>query len=215
MAGVGIVAGDLLTFRVWCTEVEQASVNTFNYLVETATGPSIDQEECAIAMDARIGPTMKIILNNNAIYNGVQCYVKRVPLPLPQASIVNAGAGTGGANAMARQTAGITRWNTFFAGQAYRGRTYWPFPATAEDATGGIPNPGYITAIGALSNSLLTLTGITAGGGSLVVSFVLKHGKNKAGVTPLPSPIQQYTAVAKWATQKRRGSYGKVNVSPI
>lgn len=210
-----IRAGDLLKMRAWAISGNQASVNTVYYQVQTITG-SITLLEAATAFDGLVAPLYKAILGSQAQYRGIQCYVNQVPLPLPGISILGAGVGTGGSVNLPTQSCGITSWQTNYTGPSLRGRSYWPFPTTTEDAAGGAPTAGYITALTALSNAILVLTTLTGGSGSATVFLTLKRGKDKAGVLQPNEPINNFVVQPKWATQKRRGiGYGRPNASPI
>jgi hypothetical protein len=215
MAGPVVLVGNILTLRAWCTQGNQASVNTFHYRVDASSGLGCTTGEIADEFSTLIGTTMKGLLNNVAFYNGVQCYVNQLPLPLPQDSTLSSGQGTGGATSLPPQSCGLTEWDTNFAGPANRGRTYWPFPSTAEDSTGGVPGASYISVLATFGGLLITHTLFGTLGNTCNVTFVLKHGKNKAGTIPAPSPIVNSTAIAKWATQKRRSAFGRPNVSPV
>lgn len=208
---------DYVQVRVFCTNSEQASVNTFWYAVVAVGTPAATDLDMATDLDTGfLSTALPPMLNNLTTYNGVQVQVYRTPdIFAAQDSIAGAGPGTGGAVALPRQTAGLTHWQTPKAGRAYRGRTYWPFPATAHDTGDGIPTTAYVALMTTLANGLLNFTTFTVSGRSAQVSLVLKHRKNKAGVTPVPSTILSETNEAKWATQRRRGSFGRPNVSPI
>lgn len=215
MAGPVVVPGNIITLRAWCSQGNQASVNTFHYLAGATSGLGVTTEEIAIEFDALISTDMKSLLNNVATYNGVQCYVNQVPLPLPQEATAGAGSGIGGATSLPPQSCGLTEWETAFAGPANRGRTYWPFPSTTEDSTGGIPGAGYQTLLATLAGLIIAHNTFGTGGNTSAVSLVIKHGKNKAGIIPAPTPIVNASTIGKWATQKRRSAFGRPNVSPI
>lgn len=216
MPGPALLVNDVITFRVWSAVAEQAAVNTFHYQVVGVTGAGADLSDAAGAFDSLIASSYKLLLQNNAQYRGVQAYVNHLPLPQAQISIVNAGAGTGGTVGQSRQTCGLSKWLTDFAGPAYRGRTYWPFPPTADDSGIGVPSAPYVVdlqTITVLMFLFFTIPGTVSG--SVSIRMVLKHGENKAGVTPAPTPITSLFVDPAWATQKRRGSFGRANSSPI
>ncbi len=108
---------------------------------------------------------------------------------------------------MGRQLCGMISWRTLFAGPANRGRTFFPFPCTDEDSVGGVPTIAYETI---LNNIATALAGpIAFGAGGMAVLGVYHR------VSRTTSPIDDWTIQRKFATQKRRGSYGRANVSPI
>jgi hypothetical protein len=215
MSGPTLAPGNILTLRAWTTAGNQAAVNTFHYLVDTVGGIGVDLGDCAIEFDALVGPAIKTNIPSTASYNGVQAYVNQLPQPIPQTGALNAGPGSNGAALLARQTCGLTTWETPFTGPAFRGRTYWSFPPTGADAGTGIPTGAYQTSIQALNSAILTKLFFGTGGNVANVTLVLRHGKNKLGIIPPPTPLTSATVQPAWATQKRRGSYGRPNVSPV
>ncbi len=206
-----VVTGNIIQFRVWCLDSEQASVNTFNFTAGTLVGGPITVQNCVDAFNALIAPLYKPILTSVATYRGVQGRViNRLPLETEDFTIASSGAGTGSATPNPRQVAGITTWVTGFAGPGHRGRTYWPFTPADADSAPGEPSGAYKTNAGTLSLAITSFASVTSGGSSIA----LQHGlKVKAG--PLLIPISGYTVQPKWATQQRRGSYGRANTSPI
>jgi hypothetical protein len=217
---VRLLVNDLVKVSIWCTDAEQASVNRLWYLITSVGAPAATDADMATELDVGFLDTaIPPMLNNNALYNGVQCQIYRNPGPgqtifRAQFSIAGSAAGTGGALALPRQSAGITRWLTPQAGRAYRGRSYWPFPSTAHDVGNGNPTSAYSALVTTLSNGLFTFTNIT-GSGTALCDLVLMHKKNKAGVTPPPTVMQGALVEGRWATQRRRGSFGRPNISPI
>jgi hypothetical protein len=211
---------DLVQVRLWCTNSEQASVNSFWYLISSVGSPAASDQDLATELGAGfMASVVPPVINNLTTYNGVQAQIHRLALGIPivfaaVSSVTGAGPGTGGAIALPRQTAGLTHWSTHLAGRAYRGRTYWPFPATAHDTGDGTPTTAYVTAINAIASGLVAITGIS-GSGTAGCNFVINHRKNKAGIIPPQTFIISGTSEAKWGTQRRRGSFGRPNVSPI
>lgn len=211
---------DLLKCRIWCSNAEQASVNTLWYQVLTIGSPPATDLDVATEMDTGfLNTALPPMLNNLTMYNGVQVQIYR-PIGgtnfiyAAEDSVAGAGMGTGGAIALPRQTSGLTHWGTVFAGRQYRGRSYWPFPSVSHDVGDGTPTAAYVTLVDTLGTGFLALSSIS-GVGTATVQLVMMHRKPKVGDTPLPTIIRVATAENKWATQRRRGSYGRPNVSPI
>jgi hypothetical protein len=217
MPGPVLVTGNVLTFRVWSTCGNQAAVTTHHYILGTSSGAGVTLSNAATVFDGTVAALYKNILSAQSSYRGVQAYVNQLPLPLPQSTVANAGVGTGGAIGNATQVTGITSWLTAIAGPGGRGRTYWPFPATAADSASPVPDAAYITAAEDLSQAMIDLVAIPgSGGGSINCTMGLKRGPNKAGVPQPFATFEQFVTQPKWATQKRRGlGYGRANVSPI
>jgi len=209
---------DIIEFTVWCRDTEQASVNTFHYKVNAFTpGDPCTTEDAAIAMDALLAPLFKPIISNQAEYRGVEC---KLPYNLPQQrgiiSVTGAGNGTGGAVGMSRQTAGLIGWKTIYAGTNRRGRTFLPFPSTADDEGLGLPTSAYFDKLVALAVGLTSFNSVTGGGHDPVpVSFVLLSRKSLVVPGIHTYDITGFGPSQMWATMKKRGSYGRANVSPF
>jgi len=216
MAVPKVLVGDIITLRAWCISASQASVNTFHYRCTSIGGAGGSTHDAALAFDAAIEAQLKAIISTQAEYRGVQCYVNHLPLPLPQSTVANAGVGSGGATQMATQVCAMTSWLTDFAGPGLRGRTYWPFISTSEDANPGQPSPGLVTAVTTLSNQIIAFTTFGVGGDTSSVSLWLKQGVNKHGVLQPGQLITDFTVPVKFGTQRKRGEgYGRPNSSPI
>jgi hypothetical protein len=209
-----LIVGDIIQFRTWSTDTDQASVQRMNYLVVSVTGSITDQDCCTLFSTAMEGP-MKAILNNNATFNGIEAQlVSRTPLTASVFETADAGPGTAGAAALPRQTAGILTWLTPFAGVRFRGRLYMPFPAAADDQGNGIPTNAYEVKMFNVAQIYVGFTNPTVGINNAVLAQILVHKAGKTP-TPLPTVITSYFIKQKWATQRRRGSFGRVNSSPI
>lgn len=206
--------GDALLCKLWCTDNEQASVNSFTYLVGTVTGGFTDQDVADGLQAALIASSFPAILYNGASFDGIQVYFRnRTPLPVPALSATGAVSGAGGATGMSRQTAGINTWLTNFAGPKFRGRTYWPFPPTSLDQIQGIPSTAYLVDLAIQTDALLAPS-LTVGGRTAALTLQLAHRiPNELFYTF--TPILFAHLRQKWATQRRRGSYGRPNVSPF
>jgi hypothetical protein len=217
MAGIPVNATDVLQFRTWVSQAEQGAVVTFYYGILSQSGTPTTDLDCANAIDAILAPKFKSILSTDASYRGTQAVIINRPVrPAPVISNLLTGAGSAAPPDLPRQTCGLISWRTPFSGRRYRGRMYVPFPPAVDNGTDGVPIAGYITVLSNIGTALMGLTTINnaAVTGSVGVSFVLNHGKGK---TPIPAvtPITSFTAQNKWATQRKRGSYGKANVPPF
>ena len=116
---------------------------------------------------------------------------------------------------MSRQTAGLTSWYTDYAGPGRRGRTYFPFPANASDEGLGLPTDTYVTNMTNLAVSLLSFNTVSGVGGTVTLQFVLLSTKSLATPGIHTASITGFQPRKRWATMRKRGSYGKSNVVPF
>jgi hypothetical protein len=208
-----IILGERILVRMWTSILGQAAVNSFSYKVTALTG-TVSDLTVATAFDVIFGAIpdgIKPMMGNAAFYNGVQLYlVDRVPMPLPIHASTHAGFGTGGIDLMAPQATGITSWYSAFTGPKNRGRTYWPFPALPFGDVNGVPTNAYLLAMEQLAGLISPIVTIGAGANTADLQHVI-HQRSPAGNVDIASHTNQ----RKWATQKKRGNYGRSNTSPF
>ncbi len=213
---VNMLVGDLVIVKAWSIDAEQAAVNRVWYSCTAITGTGGTDVLFATAMDTVQAPLYKSAMSPNASYRGIQVQVYRNQVPFASVfTIANTGAGTSGTITMPRQVSGIITCTTALAGKKYRGRLYFPFPSTVVDAGQGVPTAPYIAILQNVGNGFYSTQNIGGGGNTSTLIPVLVH-KNPAIGPPLPpTPIIANTVPTKFATQRRRGAYGRANVSPI
>lgn len=207
-----LAPAQIVEAQAWCVDAEQASVNTWYYFVGGVSAPAPTDQDFADALDALLAPAYKPMINNNAQYRGVAVRIlNQTPELAIVTSSVSPGAGSGGPISLPRQVSGLTGWKTPFAGPGFRGRTYWPFPSATADVGDGTPTLAYQTLENTISEIVHNYSVLSIGGGSAAFTHSLYHRAAKA-VTLITG---DWTIPNKWATQRRRGSYGRANSSPI
>jgi hypothetical protein len=214
------VLNDVLEMRIWTTQVEQTAVNTVRYIVTGVGGGGLTNQQIATYMDGAIAPFYKPILCNNATYRGVG--ISRV-VPTPRTvvsySAASTGIGTGGATNLARQTTMLISTVTAFAGPHYRGRFYTAFPpAQFQLPTADAPTVAALVALSSLAITVFQFPNSLIVGGASIQLWPLVFQARKKGPPIVPPSWNLVTNVFVrqfWATQKRRGDYGRPNQSPI
>lgn len=210
-------AGDELKLVFWTQQGNQAGLMVASYFVFNTPGsiPIADQDGLDIISDG-MAAVLKPLMTGGAEYLGVVMYRPDIiPLPAALYSTQGAGVGTAGTVPMATQVTGLITLRTALAGRANRGRKYVPFP-DAADSVGSInpiPSTSYKTRLDALADkfgpgadfedpanpgTFVNLSGI----------IVAANGTIRGDVT---STVQRRL----WATQRRRGAYGKSNLPPF
>lgn len=207
-----LTLNDIIKAQLWTADAEQASVNTFHFKVTGISGATPDLDEFLAQFMTAVAITYKALLSEQCHLDGGFAQIV-FPLPLFVGVLSTSGAGNGvaaGAGA-SRQTAGLISWKTPLAGPGGRGRTYIPFPSAGDSELKGQPTDDYVTR---LTNFVIAISGFAtvnhAGGGSATLAHGLKK-KNSGTFTEYTG----FTANQKWATQKRRGTYGRVNTTPF
>jgi hypothetical protein len=209
MPSARILVNDFVQVNLYGQSAAQGSQNAFHFKCTSIVGAGALVSDAAILMDATFASLMKALMSNESGYTGTMVQVvapTRKPFAVANA---NAGAGVAGTPGVARQVAGLFSKITSFTGQANRGRFYIPFPAAADDDTNGFPTAGYMTRMGFLAAAVIQNFTITSGADTSTIEAVIFH-KGSPGTT---TTVITATARQKWATQRRRGSYGKPNYS--
>jgi len=87
-----------------------------------------------------------------------------------------------------------------------------PFPASSSNTAPAKPSTGYANSLAAFGDLLKGLVSIDAlvGGGQADVAFVIWSRKNAA-----MRAVEDVFASPLWATQRRRGAFGKAETAPF
>lgn len=218
---VTLAVGNLLRTRFWCVATDQAAVNTMYWSVVASSGAPTTDLNAADEFDFFMGPFYKAQMPSSCSYQGCTVQVVTHPPMTPQVGRASAGAGTLGTIAMPRQVASLVSFKTASAGRRYRGRVYLPFPPVGAAEGDGTMTAAYAViiaqwsaqwaSISTLDNSLTTPTGF------VTISQVIPHFLKKGEVGPEipPTVVTNVQPGELFATQRRRGSFGRQNSSPI
>lgn len=207
-----LAVDDILRCTLVLKDSEQIVENVFHYLITAVSSPvPATDQDFGDNIDSIMAPLYKPAMANLSTYRGFLTQ-KIWPLPVTASVISNANAGVGtlGATPQPRQVCGLTSWYTALAGHKQRGRTYWGFPASNLDSGNGVVSAAGIALYAALGSALQNLTAVVAGPRSCSCKFVLYHRGDHTNTT-ITSKITR----SEWATQRRRGSFGRANVSPV
>ena len=205
-----LALNDVIRMQYICAAFEQTSVNTVYYLVTGVGSPAAVLDDAVENFGVMVSALVKPLIENSASYSESIGQVIR-PLPLMSRVIdnIDAGAGTGGAIGQGRQVAGLISFHTDQAGPGYRGRNFLPFPSVAACQLYGLPTAAYVTAAQALADGLRNFTGVSLSGRTATVAQCLYK---RAGA--VATVVVKSVAQGAFATQKRRGSYGRPNNVP-
>lgn len=205
---------DVIQVRVvYHGPTNQESYSIFNFVC-TATDPlnPATDADVAVQFDSDLSTALKGMLSEDWAYDGVEVsLISRSPKPVTQ--IVNTGAGPGivvspTANT---QATGLLTLLTTFAGRAYRGRLYMPGVWVGAISAGlGFPTTDYVSGLAALGVLLVAFGDISVGFRSSSISWGVYHR-----VAHEISQVVTTLARLRFATQRRRGNYGKNRTPPI
>lgn len=201
----------ILRCTVITSDPPQVAEAVLHYQVTAVGGsPATDQDVCD-TLDAAIATQWKALMATTTSYRGVitQIIAPGVP-PVYVQSTANVGPGTDGATPNPKQSSLLVSWYTNLARPANRGRTYVGFPASNTVGADGNVLAAAVTALDTLAATIQALSSIAVGGRSATIKFSIYHRATKS-TTPVISRVSR----GVFATQKRRGSYGRTNTPPI
>jgi hypothetical protein len=204
--------GDIVQLRIYCKKADQASVNVRHYLTTAKAGSGTTIGLFLSALEtAGLPADMKALINEDAAYMGIDGQVIFPTLLVPLQSNVASGFGDTAGDPLPSQTSGIITLRTTLGGRANRGRFYIPFPTETDNDTTGKPTSTYVAAAQTLADTLkASLVNVGAGGNTNSFAPVILHRD-----TMTTTAITDATAQQKWATQRRRGAFGRPNVTPF
>jgi hypothetical protein len=219
MAAPGVFTeGDIAEVKQFClANNNQLGVNILHMTVHTPVA-GFAQANLAKAWGGLVSAGLRLMMPNTAQYYGTGVKnLSQVPNPAPSFSTQGQGPGLDGAVLLPTQTCGLITLRTPYAGRAYRGRVYVAFPSAIENVSLDVPSAAYIAAITGFATTLAEDQILTDGLTSATVRVGIFHRPPK-GQTPTPSSITTVTsgtAAHIWATQRRRGEYGRKNLPPF
>jgi hypothetical protein len=203
--------GDVYESRVVCSTSSQISVNVYHHQVVDESPAPASLLAIATAFDSRVAVLYKSMMTDQATYRGVG--TRRVrPFP-PSTEVAFTGSqGTGGnlQDPLPKQVSGLITFRTAFGGRAFRGRKYIPFPAESSSGPAAQPLPLYVSGLQAIGDACLPLMLVQDGANFTNLQFVVFHRSGGTG-----TPIILAVGRPQWATQRRRGDFGRPNDAPF
>jgi hypothetical protein len=204
-------AGDVIIMKTFCWRAPQLGLNIRHWKIISSTGGGVAMQFIADSIDALMGPLLRSLLHNSASYKGLtlQTTLVNEPDPLEYFAKAGEGAGVTVGQALPPQICGLLSLRTRVVGRAQRGRMYVPFPGEDDSGQNGGPNLDYIDRLVTLGQFLTSSLNISTGTGLVNLEPVIYHRKDGT-VTILNKSL----ARSSWATQRRRGDFGRVNTLP-
>lgn len=208
---IPVAIGDIAQVRiVYKGATGEEAINTVYYIVTSIGGSPATDHDIAQAFDAANAGTFQAALPTDTHYDGVEVsIVTFAPPGVTQKAGTGAGAGVWASIAMGNQVSGIISWITRFAGPKYRGRLFFPFPGVST-ILAGIPTGAYLAVLNAVAAAIFGFTTVAVSGRTCSLLQVLYHRTTKTF-----DYISTASLPDKFATQKRRGNYGKNRQPPI
>lgn len=190
---------------------EQAGVNVMHYVVDGQANQPPPAEAVAEHFAGLFALNLRAIMPTVANYTKtVAQKIAPIPLTVAGESELDAGNGDLASSPLPRQVAGLISLRTPFAGRSQRGRMYLPFPATESNDDSYSPTGLYIGALNTIGATRLLTQTVTVGVDSITLDPVIFSRQ-----TGLVYPITAFIVRDAWATQRRRGTFGRPNPPPL
>lgn len=208
-------AGDIVRVSVYALypdgvggqQVEQCDTS---HLCTAAGGGDTRQALASSVLGLYFAALGFAMATSSKIYGAKTSSFNKHPPPLAATFVLNA-PGSGGPNQLPTQVRGLIRWTTAIGGRTGRGRIYVWTPDESHSDVAGNPDAPFIGAMGTLATALIapqTILGTTwrlciahrDGGGPGVYTADVVTGKS---------------VFDGWATQRRSGETGRINVTPF
>jgi hypothetical protein len=204
--------GDYQEVSMYVGQQQQLAINRLQYLIASVTGPAQGADVFALAFFNYISPFLHPCMTSLAEFINVG--VRRlVPAPVTVEQLASPPApvaGSGGTSPLPGQVAGLLTKRTGLAGRKNRGRIYVPFPDQVHvNFNTNFPIAAYLADLNTLALQLKSPITFIAAGTTYTCDLQLYHRATKT-FTPTSDVISR----PRFATQRRRGNYGRVNVAP-
>jgi len=208
---------DVLRSRTIMTVNGQVGMNVMHWKVRNILTGGANLLEIATALDQTWNAAYKGWLSSQVTYRGVGCTNLTPPATVEETELLFIGPGLGSAVLLPTQVSGLIKILSPFSGKAFRGRVYIPFADGANITGNGELNAAGKAALLFITNALgptQTIVGVT---GTTVLDLWIKHARSATNPPPslLGSTADRLVGSDSWATQRRRGDYGRLNPAPF
>lgn len=204
-------AGHTLAIKTFCVFGDQVGINIRNGFLTGVTGGGLTDAQITAAFSSLLSLAYRPLLSANARYIG--CTIQDLQnVPQEPAVIATDGAGDGlvSGDPLPKQTAGLITLRATTGGRHGHGRLYVPFPGEDDNSTVGKPNLTYMDKLITLGIFWSSPVTITIGGASVTINPVIRNRLNGDTVN-----VTSFVAQDRWATQRRRGDFGRQNPIPF
>jgi len=207
--------GDIVEFRLLTFQRNQVGITTqhLKYLRADAEDPRID--DIVHGFGDFIAPQFKLMLNVQCQYVGCDGrIITTVPKSVLFFDAIHQGAGTGGAHMAPQQVSGLVSFYSLTPGATGRGRNYIPFPAMEDidELAPEIPTAIYRGKLQGWGDLFAAEVNIAYDGGAHTAIFDPVIWSRKSNTFRY---ITAGFGRGIWATQRRRGDYGRPNPIPL
>ena len=202
--------GDKVEIRVYCTDDVQTAINVFHYQVDAKAGTGATVPQVLTGLALLVPTAMRNLLSSLARYAGMQGQVIWPVRQIEYTNTTGADVGTGGDDQLPTQTCGLSWKKGNSAGPRFRGRTYWPFPPAGASNSYGKPVAGYKTNMDTAMAIFMAPIAVGSGGNTNNLTPILWSRRDSTYTF-----ITSHGHRNEFATQRRRGAFGRPNALPF
>jgi hypothetical protein len=204
--------GEVYEYRIYCTAGTQTSINVRHLKLISFTGTPPVESSFPASLVTLYQTAYVALMQAGSNFAGISV-TKVDPAPLG-VTFVSLGGTAGGVagDPLPTQCSGLITLRALTGGRHGRGRVYIPFPSEASSTTSPQPTPvaGYMTSLTTLS-ALFVNTILFGAVGNQWTAFPGVYER----ATRIFHTMATATGIPKWATQRRRGSFGRPNSPPF
>jgi len=196
-------------FAMYSTDLTQVALNIRHYRITGLTG-NVSDTDMAQIMDSNFSPIYGAVIPAAASWYGVQVQIiTTLPARLPVVEAGNQITGTFGGDLSPAQVSSLISLRTIITGRAGRGRVYVGFVPTTAIASNTNPTNTYLAALGGVANALMATINVVGALGNCAAVPVLFHRATRTSLD-----LDSYIIRNRFATQRRRGRFGRINPFP-
>jgi len=208
-----MAVGDYYTLTTCCYTPDQIGLNRTYWKQTAITAAGVTDAEAADAFDNTFHATYKAWMSASAKWRGVSWRKVAIPTPLAATSITRDGVGTAPQGNLPTQVSGIITLRTPVA--KGRGRVYPPFPSVEWKLVGGGMTAAGAVALAQIS-ALYAAPNVVLGAGGTATYELQVYWKGLPGPIFYGfDPVVQVATRDRFATQRRRGQFGRINTLPF
>jgi hypothetical protein len=219
MPGIRPVPDDILEVRAVCSNADQIAINVLHYRVTFLSGPTpgVLLGDIATDMSNHLNAGYQLVMPPSAAYRGTG--VKNLMAPATQefVSTASTGPGLAGGTEIPQQVSYLVNLKSANSGRGFRGRFYPGFVSNTFVNTSGNMNAAGLTAIQLLAANTPINRTITVGGNSTTIQLIILRRQAQKLPLVFPTYVDVVTVNARgaFATQRRRGDFGRTNQAPL
>lgn len=204
--------GANVVLQPWTVRLEQAATNRFIWHCIQVSGLGAEDQAALDQLGDLLSNAYKALLGSTADFRGwtLQRYQAGNVYPFVT-DVRNAGLGTGGLGIAPPQVAGLISWRTPLAGRKNRGRSYLPYVADADMDPDGTPAAVYLTKLETFANLMLPPLTVGTPPDTSTIKFSIANSPHAFQ----PVGVSDWRIENGFATQRRRGYWGRPNSSPL